>query len=116
MKNLKWFWRVNYLITIYSIILVTGEVLNIMFGYDKEGYDFTQKYSKYYMIGSNDFIGIFFFCIEWLQIPLVLGILIWKKQERTKWHWLYFIFLIILTLVKIILYFSAALGFARGEA
>ncbi|UQB68102.1 hypothetical protein [Epilithonimonas zeae] len=116
MKNLKWFWRINYIITLYSLVLLSGEIVDSILGYDKNGYSFTQKYSKYYMIGNNDFISVFFFCIEWLQITLVLIILIWKKQERTKWNWLYFILLMFLALVKILFYFVAALGFATGEA
>ncbi|EEI90672.1 hypothetical protein HMPREF0765_3731 [Sphingobacterium spiritivorum ATCC 33300] len=110
MKNLKWFWVVNYIMTIYSTILLSGYLLDIIFGYDKDGYDFTYKYGKYFMLANNEILFIFFFCIEWLQIPLVLGILIWKKQERTKWHWLYFIVLILLTIAKIIFYFIAVGG------
>lgn len=102
---MKWFWRVNYLITIYSVILLIGEFLNILLGYDSEGYDFTQKYSKYYMIGNNDLISIFLFCIEWIQIPLVLCLLIIKKLEFIKLHWFYFIFLIFLSIAKITFYF-----------
>lgn len=110
MKNLKWFWIINYALTIASIIF-TFIVIN-----SSGLYKFPVLKMIYYIITVNEKITPLLFILEWLQIPLVLGFLIWKKQERTKWHWLYFILLIFLTLAKIILYFAAALGFARGEA
>lgn len=92
MKNLKWFWVINYTITIYSILLI------ISF-WNYEG-------SLYNILSINDkFPFVLSVLIEWLQIPVVLIILIWKKQERSILHWLYWIILFVLSISKLILYF-----------
>ncbi|AZA61656.1 hypothetical protein EG340_11660 [Chryseobacterium indoltheticum] len=92
MKNLRWFWLINYTITIYSFLLFYSV-------WNYEG-------SLYNVLSINDkFPFILSILIEWLQIPIVLVILIWKKQERSLIHWLYWIILLILSISKIILYF-----------
>ncbi|KQM46261.1 hypothetical protein ASE55_11370 [Chryseobacterium sp. Leaf201] len=92
MKNLRWLWLINYTITIYSILL-SYSVWNY------EG-------NLYNILSINDkFPFVLSILIEWLQIPIVLIILIWKKQERSLIHWLYWIILLFLSISKLILYF-----------
>jgi|SRR5690606_11122056 len=110
MKNLKWFWRINYSTTIISIIFTF--LLSIVSRVDK--FPIIEKI--YYFVSINEKISPLLLIVEWIQIPMVLGILILIKQERTKIQWFYLISLVFLTLTKLILYFVAALGFAKGEA
>lgn len=104
MKNLKWFWVINYLLTIISIIF-TFLVLNI-----SELHKSPLLERVYYIVTINEKITPLLAILEGLQIPLTLIVLIWKKMERTKIHWFYFIFLILLSLAKIVFYFYTLAG------
>lgn len=95
MKNLRRFWVINYIITIYSILLLYS-----FWNYEGNLYDILSINDKFPFVLSV--------LIEWLQIPMVLIILIWKKQERSFVHWLYWLILLILSISKIVLYFFAA--------
>jgi hypothetical protein len=105
MKKLKWFWIINYILTIYALLILIKNYVNV--------YDF-ELYERIFKIGTQDILSInsdidfiMEYAIEWLQIPIVLTVLIWKKSERSRIHWLYWFFLILLAFFKIILYFIA---------
>lgn len=103
MKKLKWFWKINYFITIYFILLLLINLCNV---YLFKVYSNTVIRELDYYLSLNDrinFIVVVF--IEWLQIPIVLGVLLLKKYEQSFTHWLYLFFLIVLAISKLVLYF-----------
>ncbi|WP_294274730.1 hypothetical protein [uncultured Chryseobacterium sp.] len=103
MKKFKWFWRINYFITIYFLLLFFMNLYNV---FDFEGYSNSIIKKLDYYLSFNEkvnFIVVVF--VEWLQIPVILSFLLLKKLERTFFHWLYLLILVVLAISKLVLYF-----------
>ncbi|REC80336.1 hypothetical protein DRF60_01085 [Chryseobacterium elymi] len=108
MRKLKLFWSVNFLLTILSIVFTLCIFLDLN--------QYIILKNIYYFITCNELISPFLFVTEWVQISLIICILLWKREERTHFHWLYLSVLFILAIFKIFFYFFGVIGFARGEA
>ncbi len=107
MKSVKWFWIVNWLLTLISLFFLVCFIIDLN--------KFSSLKNVYYLVTLDESITPFLFIMECIQIPLILVILLWKKQERRTLPLFYLFFLITLCVLKIVLYFTTALGFAYGE-
>ena len=98
---MKRFWKINYSITGYCIILVFVEFL-----YGIKGTNDTIKlFHTFFTI--NTYGTLLSFVIEWVQFPVCLAIILIKKSERTKLHYNYLVALFVFNLLKWIYFFIA---------
>ncbi len=97
---MKWFWKINYLLTIYLLL-----ILLLML---PTGTNFYQNNKWFVLLEKiltiNGLLQIISMVIEWVQFLLCLFVLIFKKDERKFWHFLFLISLIVLNLTKWILW------------
>lgn len=104
---MKRFWKVNYILTVYFILVI------LLFWFGSNDNMITKK--KWFIllekiISLNTiayFLSIF---IEWIQIPVCIAILILKNQTRTRVNFFYVFFLLFLNLIKWFLWLVIAGG------
>ena len=100
---MKWFWRINYLLTLYLVVVL------LYFRFIKstgEYYTDNKCLQVFDTIFTLDGVAVFFsFFIEWVQIPLCVIISIFMKDHRTRLHFFYILFLCFLSLFKFISWF-----------
>lgn len=100
LEIMKWFWRINYIISIY-LFLILGFYLPVgtEFGSNKWFNLFAN------ILTINNVLLFFTMIIEWIQFPLCLiAMIIWKEQRTTK-HFLFLSILVFLNLIKWIFWF-----------
>lgn len=104
---MKWFWKTNYFITIY-LILILFIYLIYFIEVGTEFYAITKWFKIFIKILTfNGTLEMISMIIEWIQFPLCLFVLIFRKNERTKIHLFYLIFLVFSNLFKWVLWFLA---------
>ena len=88
---MKWFWKINYFLTCYLFIIIVLFILNIPSGEYYRNHNWIKIIDKIFTL---DGVAVFFsFFIEWVQIPLCVIILIFMKDQRTRLHFFYILFL-----------------------
>lgn len=97
----KYFWTLNYLLSIYKCIYLFIITLQI------NGLKFDYHFNKFIPMGG--FIFLFLYMLEWVQIPLCLIIALLIKTERTLFHFIYIFFLFLLSISTYFL-FALILG------
>jgi hypothetical protein len=106
---MKWFWKINYLLSIYLLIIILFVIpTGTTFYSENKWFVYLEK-----ILTVNSLLYIFTMVAEWFQFPICLIILILKKDERTKTHLLYLLTLIFLNLFKWILWFFAISGVVK---
>lgn len=92
-KVLKWFWGINYCITLYKLLFIATAILCI-------GNVNCDWFSDLHF---SEFTYFFDFFGEWVQFPLCLLIIILYKSQRTPFHYFFLSLLIVLALITILL-------------
>lgn len=96
LETLKWFWRINYLLTLYKLLVLISLLIPVI------GIKLKTNLFEYLNFGGVSFL--LSYCGEWVQFPLCLLIITLYKTERTLPHFLYLALLLILALVTFIFY------------
>ena len=101
---MKWFWRINYILTVYGFIVFVVGFVNLRINC------FTTLSIIDTIISFNKFAYIFTMILEWIQFPLCLIVVLFWKKERTSPHFFYLILIIFLNLAKWILVYGSLVG------
>lgn len=95
---MKWFWRINYYLSFYFFIIILLFVLNIP---NDEYYANNNWIKVVEEIITFDGIAIFItMIIEWFQFPICLIIIIFRKEQRKRKHFIFLSLLVLLNLIK----------------
>jgi len=95
---MKWFWRINYFVTIYGVVIfvlssfvscgmIHNNTLNTILA----------------IISIHDVVAFLTVIFEWIQFPLCLIAMIFWKKERTTLHFFYLVSMVIVSLIKWVL-------------
>lgn len=102
---MKWFWRVNYFLTVYGVIVfVLGMVVLLTAGNDTPLSNTLD--TIFTIISFNVEAFPLTMILEWIQLPLFLIAIIFWKKERTTPHFFYLGFIIFLNFAKWITLFA----------
>jgi hypothetical protein len=103
---MKWFWKVNYLLSIYLLLIILFLIsTGTTFYSENKWFIYLEK-----ILTINSALYILTMVVEWLQFPVCMIKFIFWKEERTKKHLLYLIALIFLNLFKWFLWFFVVAG------
>jgi len=95
---MKWFWRINYYLTIFFFIALIISISIIHIDEYYANHNWIKIVDKIITLdGTSVFLSMI---IEWIQIPLCIVVTIFWKDQRTKWHFIYIIFLLFLNIFK----------------
>jgi hypothetical protein len=95
--SFKWYWKINYFITSYLVLVSASTPLQIYSSFIK----LNPLLIKILTIDGFLILPVNIF-IYGIQILATILILIFKKSERTRWHYWYLALIIILSVIKII--------------
>lgn len=106
-KNKLWnaFWIINYVITAITVINVIEFMEIISF----------DKLKSLFTLLSDLCPPLISLFIEWVQVPILISILIFVKNQRQKRNWIYLFFLLFLVVVKFVIYVIIAGSVAAGS-
>ncbi len=94
--KLKWFWRLNYLLTFYKVLILISLLIPII------GIKSKIDWFEYLNFGGVTFLFSYFG--EWFQFSLCLLVIILNNKQRTTFHFLYLLLLLLLALLTFIVY------------
>ncbi len=104
---MKWFWYTNYFFTLYF----TFVVIPLFFTYKEELYVENELIQILYdVLTADNTLFYSSIIIEWIQIPLCVGVLIFSRNERTRFKFIYTLLLIPLSVLKIIIWLIGTSG------
>lgn len=106
---MKWFWKINYLVTIYFIIVIPLDLMDGSFGLPNLQKN-TILYNIFKIFTINGFSLFLTLIVEWIQFPLCLIAIAFWKQERTKKHFFYLVLLVVFNILKWGLWLFAVSG------
>ncbi|TCD10509.1 hypothetical protein EZ449_09180 [Pedobacter frigidisoli] len=94
-NKLKWFWRINYAITIYKVVVMVICVL------DLTGLANPFIIKVYNVLTFNDSLFLLALFTEWVQFPVCLLVTLIDRNERIKIsNYFYLALLIFLSLAS----------------
>lgn len=111
---MKWFWKVNYILTIYLVLILFFDLIYFIKG-GTEFYANSDSFKTFVKVLTCD--GVLFIIsmiVEWIQVPACIIILFFYKTERTKLHFFYTISLIFLNFLKWFLWFFSLAGISTN--
>ncbi len=90
---MKWYWRINYTITAFLLLIWLPFILGA-----------GSFYKLFQILESipflNDLSIPLSIIVEWIQIPTGILVIRNKKNERTRLHYLYLLLLLIIGIAK----------------
>lgn len=97
---MKWFWRVNYFLTVYLIMILFFDLIYFFKG-GTEFYANSNGFKIFEKIATcNGVLQMISMIVEWIQVPVGIIILVFLKTERTKLHLFYIMALVFLNFLK----------------
>lgn len=99
--SLKWFWGINYTLTLYKVIVLITLILPLL------NINLKTDWFEYLNLESFTFLLLYFG--EWVQVPAGILIMLFYKNQRTVFHYLYLTFLLLLSITSFIV-FALLLG------
>lgn len=108
--QLKWFWRINYGLTLYKILALAYGIFSASeFVLENHWFNAINQ-----IITLDGAAFIFSYIVEWMQFPICLLIIIIFKTERTILHLGYLVLLILSCLMTFVFY-AMLLGSLGGR-
>jgi len=101
----KWFWGINYVLSVYKLLLLTSLAIPVA------GIESETDWFKLLYVGDITYLIAYFG--EWIQFPICLVVILFFKSQRTIFHFLY-LFLILLSVFATFLIFGLLMGSLGG--
>jgi len=104
---MKWFWYTNYFFTLYFTLVV----IPLFFIYTDKLYVENGLFQILYdVLTADNTLFYLSIIIEWMQIPICAGVLIFSRKERSRFKLIYILILTLLSVTKIIIWLIGTSG------